>query len=255
MVQKNSVILRARHRQPHTSILKVSKSGKSLKASHFPTNKSACLMLQASIQIPFMTVIIKRIPEHIAPEHRTDMITVITGQIHASRQIQNIGSITKIGIQHEIIIRQSLLGYEVTLIISHSVNHRISHKILRERLPCLIVLIEAVTTGIIECRAPCKLVRKGVGIVQLKVMLSIVICFIIIIMHIAELVVVLSGRIISAVNLVHFRTYTLPCDSRVLRSHEPCKTQRVTFVHPSQHRHRRMYICKSITDVSISQTT
>ena len=47
-------------------------------------------MLQASIQIPLMTVIIERIPEHIAPEHRTDMITVITGQIHASRNVQNI---------------------------------------------------------------------------------------------------------------------------------------------------------------------
>ena len=92
------------------------------------------------------------------------------------------------------------------------------------------------------------------GIVQLEMMLSVVIRLIIIIMHIAELVIVLSCRIITSVGLVHIRTDSLPCDSSPLRAHQPCHPQRITFIHPTQNSHGRMNVGKSVSDVSVSKS-
>ena len=75
------------------------------------------------------------------------------------------------------------------------------------------------------------------GIVQLKMMLCVVIRLIIIIMHIAELVIVLSGRIITSIHLIHIRADSLPCDSGPLRAHKPGKSQRITLIHPTKDRH------------------
>ena len=67
--------------------------------------------------------------------------------------------------------------------------------------------------------------------------LRIIIRLIVVIMHIPELVIVLSCRIVSTVGLILFEADAFPCDSRPLVAHEPCQTQGIPLIDPAQYSH------------------
>ena len=62
-------------------------------------------------------------------------------------------------------------------------------------------------------------------IIQLKMILRIIIRLIVIIMDIAELIMIFTGRIVSTIDRILFQAYALPCDSCLLRTHQPCESQ------------------------------
>ena len=126
--------------------------------------------------------------------------------------------------------------------------------VLAEPLACLVILVITVSLGPVECCGPYKTVCKLTRVVQLKMMLRIVVSIIVIVTNIAILVIIFSGRIISAVCLILGQIYSMPCDAGVLVSEQPGQSERVTFIHPAQDRKRRLNICIGIPYVSVSQT-
>ena len=78
MVQQHTVIFRAGHIEPDTTILEVGERSKPICSTDLTTDKGIRFMLETIVQIPFMAVIIIFIPKHIVPDHGTDMVSVIS---------------------------------------------------------------------------------------------------------------------------------------------------------------------------------
>ena len=144
---------------------------------------------------------------------------------------------------------------EITFIIYDTIDHRIIHKILGKGLAGLVILIIAVTTRVIECRAPGKSVGKRTGIIQLQMILHIIISLIVIVPDIAELVIIFTGWIISPVGFIDSRIDSVPRDAGVLVTHQPCQSERITLVHPAQHCHRRLNVGKGIANITVGRIT
>ena len=131
------------------------------------------------------------------------------------------------------------------------VVHRLTDNRISGIFPCLIVLIISVSLRPVEGRAPQQALRELTRIVQLKMMLGVVVCLIVVVMHVAILIIVFSCRIVPSVRCILVQIDSVPGYACVLVSVQPGETQGILLVHPSQDSEGRLHISIGIPDITV----
>ena len=149
------------------------------------------------------------------------MVAIISGSINAAGNIQFLRLVGQVRIEHIIVIAHGFADNEIRFLVHIAVRvSKIRQTVLAEFLAGLVVFVISVTTGIVECRAPCQAVRKLVSIVELDMVLRVIVSIIVIIVHSAIGIIELTCRVVLSVRLVHLRVNAVPGDAGMLVAHQ-----------------------------------
>ena len=219
----------------------------------FSAKECAGFLLDARVPVPGIIVVHRRIVEILAqqtrPEHLAPVAADIAGQVHAAIDLQGSRPVTQVGLEDVQVIVHLLPVDHVALLLALPIGERIAE--LGELPPGLVVLVVAVTPGIIRHGGPGKRIRQLAGVVQLQMVLGVVVGLVRVIAGIPVVIDILPRPVVATVHRVRLRVDAIPCNPALLVAHQIGQSQGVTAFQPAQDGEQRGGFHAGVPDIAV----
>ena len=236
---------------PDGPVLKVRVSRDPFGRAPFGTGEHACIGLYSGIVVPAIELVMEVYPGSFQALYPKDVSPVAAGimrHVDARRCLEGAGGISQRRIEDKEIVTHHLAVNHVTF----GGDLRNAREAVRREFPVhLVILVVAVSARIIDGGSPGKEREEGVGVIELKVRLDIVVRLVGVIVHVAIFVVVLPGAVVAAVFIVLLKVYSVPGDAAFLLPVKDGEPKGITLPKPSKHPENRSTLHLRVTDIAV----
>ena len=252
VVERRKVVILSLHHQSHVPVLEVEIGGEPFQRLVFTSGIEICLILVAAVEIPSVGIVVIGFIVS-APEDIAEVVAVVAGKAQSSSHIYEAAAVHKVGIEDKIVVCHRLVYDEVGVFLYDiaCIIQRVFQSVLREFLVGLVLLVIAVSTGVVQGVGPAQAVVEGVGVVELDVVLDIVVGLVVVVPGVAFVIFVFAEAVVGAVHEIGVVGYSVPGKSGSLAADEIGQTHGIVFIHPAEYCHSGEDLAESIADITV----